>query len=100
MNNPKLLAKLGIKSNEPILLITAKEAMENLLEAIEEFCPNLEIDKMTKEDLLALLNSYSASVLNYHPEDRHQERAALLANFEMLKRYGLTDDDYDSLDFC
>jgi hypothetical protein len=47
-----------------------------------------------------LLDSYSECIVDYHPENYHQERAALLANFDMLKQYGLTSDDYNSLDLC
>ncbi len=95
-----LLKSLGINPYEPIFSITAEEALENLLEAIEEYCPNLKIEQMTKEDLETLFSSYAGSVINYHPENYHQERGALLECFKMLKRYGLTDDDYDSIDFC
>jgi len=100
MESSILLKRAGIDPNEPIILLTAEKSLENLLEAIEEYCPNLEIDKMTRKDILRLFNSYSNCVNNYHPENCHQERAALMENFEMLKRYGLTDDDYDSMDFC
>ncbi|NWF75982.1 MAG: hypothetical protein HXY53_05325 [Nitrospirae bacterium] len=94
-----LLKRVGINPDEPVLLITAGEALENLLEAVNEYYPDLKIDKMKKEDIIALLDSYKDCVVLYHPEAYHQERGALLKNFEMLKRYGLTDDDYDSLDF-
>lgn len=100
MKPTTILRKVSINPDEPILLITAEEAMENLSEAIEECCPYLKINKMKKEDIETLLDSYSECIVDYHPEDYHQERAALLQNFEMLKRYGLTDDDYNSLDFC
>lgn len=94
-----LLKKADIKPKEPVLLITAEESLENILEAVEEYCPSLRINKITANDLKPLLSSYSNCVINYHPENYHQERAALLENIEMLKRYGLTDDDYNSLDF-
>ncbi len=100
MNISALLKRRDINLNEPVLLITAKEALENLAEAIKEYCPNLKIEEMTKEDLETLLNSYADSVINYHPENYHQERGALLSCFAMLKRYGLTDEDYNSIDFC
>lgn len=94
-----LLKKAGINPNKPVLLITAEEAIENLLEAIEEYCPDLKINKMGKEDIESLLDSYSDCIIDYHPENYHQERAALLKNFEMLKRYGLADEDYNPIDF-
>lgn len=100
MKSSTILKKTGINLGEPILLITAEEAMGNLFEAIEECYPHLMINKMKKEDIETLLDSYSECIVDYHPEDHHQERATLLQNFEMLKRYGLTDDDYNSLYFC
>ena len=100
MNPSTLLETKGIKPEDSVLLISAEEALENLLETIEEYCPNLQIDKMTKDDISTLLNSYADCVYNYHPESQHQERAVLLRNFDMLKQYGMTKNDYDSLDFC
>lgn len=100
MKTSTLLQTKGIKPEKSVLLITAEEALDDILETIEEYCPNLEVDKMTKEDISTLLNSYADCVCSYHPENHHQERAVLLKNFEMLKQYGMTDDDYDDLDFC
>ena len=60
----------------------------------------LRIGEMTHEDIESLLRSYNRCVMSYHPENYHQERGTLLRNFEMLRRYGLTDDDYSSIDFC
>jgi len=100
MKPSTLLKKKGIKPEESVLLISAEEALNNILETIEEYCPNLEIGKMTKEDISTLLNSYADCVVNYHPESQHQERAVLLKNFEMLKQYGMTENDYEALDFC
>ena len=100
MKPSTLLKTKGIKPEESVLLITAEEALDDILETIEEYCPNLQIDKMTKKDISTLLNSYADCVYNYHPESQHQERAVLLKNFDMLKKYGITDDDYEALDFC
>jgi KaiC/GvpD/RAD55 family RecA-like ATPase len=84
-----ILKKVSIHPDEPVLLITAEEAMENLLETIEEYCSDLEINRMTKKDIMSLLDSYANCVIDYHPESNHQERGALLENFEMLKNYDL-----------
>jgi hypothetical protein len=94
-----LLERLNINPDEPALLVTAEEALEDLLETIKKYCPNLRICEMKKEDVKTLLETYGNCIIDYHPEAHHQKRAALLKNFEMLKHYGLTDDDYDSLDF-
>jgi hypothetical protein len=90
-----------MRPGDPILSISAEEAILNLLEAVEEYCySDLRIEEMKKEDIETLLRSYGDAVITYHPEGHHQERAALLKCFDMLKQYGLTDDDYESLDFC
>jgi hypothetical protein len=99
MKASTLLKKAGINPDKPVLLITAGEALENLLEVTKKNCPHLKINKMTRQDIEILLDSYSDCIINYHPEDHHQKRAALLKNFEMLKHYGLSDDNYNSLDF-
>ncbi|MEO0125994.1 MAG: hypothetical protein ABIK99_06985 [candidate division WOR-3 bacterium] len=95
----KIIKGSEYNPDEPILLITAAEALNNLLELIEEYALNLKIEKMKKEELLTLLNTYADSLIIYHPEDLHQERATLLKNFEILKRYGLTEEDYQRIDF-
>jgi alpha-L-fucosidase len=100
MKPSTFLKRLNINPDEPILLITAEEAMEKLFEAIEKYCPNLKINEMSKKDLLALFNSYGDCIIDYHPENYHQERAALLQNIEMLRRCGLTDNDHNFIDFC
>lgn len=99
MEVEELLKKMDVSPDESVLCITAGEAMMRLLETVEEYCPNLHMGRMSKEDLSSLLRSYGSCVIDYHPESHHQERATLLENFEILKKYGLTDDDYDSLDF-
>jgi len=70
MEPSTLLKRKGIKPEESVLLITAEEALDDILETIEEYCPNLEIGKMTKEDISTLLNGYADCVYNYHPENQ------------------------------
>lgn len=74
MEPSALLKKVCINPDEPVLSITAEEAIENLLEAIEEYCPHLKINKMKKEDIETLIESYSDCIIDYHPEDYHQEK--------------------------
>lgn len=99
MKSSTLLRKVGINPDEPVLLITAEEAIKNLLDAIKEYCPHLKIDEMTKQEIENLLDSYSNCIVKYHPENYHQERAALLDNIEVLRHYGLADDDCNTIDF-
>ncbi|RCK75827.1 MAG: hypothetical protein IGBAC_1102 [Ignavibacteriae bacterium] len=44
-------------------------------------------------------SDYADAVITYHPNDYHQERAALLKNEDILKKYGLTEVDIEMLDF-
>ena len=101
MNAEKLLKQKGINPNKLVLQISAEEALENLIEAIEDYDDiNLKIDKMSKKDLEILLDSYGDAVINYHHENDHQERGAFLSCGDMLKKYGLTDEGLGMLDFA
>lgn len=100
MNAEKLLKQKGIDSNKLVLQIDREEALENIMEAIEEYCPSIKLEKMLKKDLEALVDSLGENIVNYHPEDYHQERGALLSSIEILKKYGLTDEEEDAIDFC
>ena len=94
-----ILKSKGINPNEPVLIINKAEALERLIEAVTEFCPNLKVESMSKDDLEILLDRLGNTTVNYHPENYHQERAALLENSKMLRKYGLTDVEIQALDF-
>lgn len=70
MEPSTLLKAKGIKPEESVLLITAEEALENLLETINDYCSNLQTGKMTTKDISTLLNCYADCVYNYHPENQ------------------------------
>jgi len=99
MNPLKILKSKSIDPSEPVLEISREEALERLLETVEEFCPNLKVESISKNDLEILLDSLGETTVNYHPENFHQERAALLENSKMLRKYGLTDEEISGLDF-
>ena len=94
-----ILKSKGINPEKPILIISREEALTRLIETIQEFCPNLKLEEMSKEDLETLIDSLGNAIVDYHPEGCHQERSALLNNSKMLKKYGLTDDEIKRLDF-
>jgi len=100
MTAQEILQKLNIDPQKAVLSISGQEALENLLEAVGQYCSDLKLEEISEEDMEILLKTYADCVVNYHPESYHQERASLLKNFEMLKKYGLTDENYKSLDFC
>ena len=100
MNAKTLLKQKGINPNKPVLQIDIEEALERLMEAISEYCPRVKIDKMSKKDLERLVDSLGSNIVNYHPENYHQERGALLGCIEILRKYGLTDEEEGMIDFC
>ncbi len=100
MNTKKLLKQKGIDSDKPVLQINREAALMSIAEAIKEYCPNVKIEKMSKGDLEVLADNLGESIINYHPESYHQERATLLGCSNMLKKYGLTDEEERALDFC
>ena len=100
MNAEQLLKQKGIDPKKLVLEIYREEALESLMEAIEEYCPSVKIEKMPKEDLEGLIDSLGESIINYHPEDYHQERDALLGSIDALKKCGLTNEEESAIDFC
>ena len=100
MKSQKILQKLNIDPQKVVLSMSGQEALENLLEAIGQYCPDLKLEEMSTEEMEILLKTYADCVITFHPENYHQERAALSRNFEMLKKYGMTDENCKSLNFC
>ncbi len=94
-----ILKSKDIDPKKPVLTISREEALERLIETAQEFCPSLRIESMSKKDLETLLDNLGGTTINYHPENYHQERAALLENSQILKRYGITDEEIKALDF-
>ena len=100
MNVKNLLEQKGIDSSKSVLQISREESLASIMEAIKEYCPSVKIEKMTKENLEILVDSLGENIINYHPEDYHQERSALLGCSDMLRKYGLTEEGWEALDFC
>jgi len=100
MNAKELLKQKKIDPNKPILQITREDALSGIMNAMEEFCPSVKIEEMPKKDLEKLVDSSGEDVVNYHPEDYHQERSTLLGCIAELKKCGLNSEDEDRLDFC
>lgn len=99
MNAKIILQDVALKPNDTIFSITQSGAMVALLEFIEEWELPIQVEKISKEDWEIIFASYADAIVNYHPENDHQERGAFLRNEQMLKKYGLTDEDIKRLDF-
>lgn len=100
MNARKILQSVGLKPSDGVFSMNNEEAVKRLLEFIKEWELRIKVRKISKEDWETLLSSYADSIVDYHPEDDHQERGTFLRNEKMLKQYGLTDEDVVRLDFC
>lgn len=100
MNAEKLLKQKGIDSKKLVLEIDREEALAGIMAAIEEYCPSVKIEKMPKKDLEGLVDALGEDIINYHPENYHQERSALLGYIKELKKCGLTDEEEEAIDFC
>jgi hypothetical protein len=99
MNTEKILSSKQIDPSKTILQITAEEALDSIKDMLLEFSLSIDLGKLSKDELEKLLSDYADAVVFYHPDDFHQERAVILKNETMLKKYGLTDDDIEILDF-
>ncbi len=99
MNTKGILSSKQIDPSKIILQITAEEAINSIEEMLIEFSLSVDFSKLSKEELEKLLFDYADAVVIYHPDDYHQERAAILKNEAVLKKYGLTADDIETLDF-
>ena len=99
MTIAQILASKKIEPDMPALFISVAEALESIQQYVESAEMQLDLNQLNREELLLLISSYGDCVITYHPEDNHHERAALLRNFQMLKKCGLEEVDFEQLDF-
>ncbi|MEM2174123.1 MAG: hypothetical protein QXI58_00660 [Candidatus Micrarchaeia archaeon] len=92
----KFFKQIKIKPDEPILLVTAEEALENILEVCEQFGISFDRFPKNKKFFQKLFETYANNLLLYHPDDFHPERKTLLDFADELK---LTDEEFKALDF-
>lgn len=100
MNVTQVLESVGIIPEDEIFTITAREAMNALLEFIKEWELTITVEKINKKEWKTIFESYADVIIDYHPENHHQERAVFLKNKKLFKKYGLTDEDITRLEFC
>ncbi|MBU3925315.1 hypothetical protein KJ575_02910 [Patescibacteria group bacterium] len=100
MNATQILQSVGLKPRVKMFSITNAGAINALLEFIREWELSIEVEKISRTEWETLFESYANAIITYHPENDHQERAVFLKNKQMLKKYGLTDEDVKRLDFC
>lgn len=99
INATKILQSVGLNPSDNIFSLSNEDAMERLLEFIEEWELPIQVEKISKGDWETLFSSYADAIVDYHPDNDHQERIVFLRNAKMLKKYGLTNEDTQRLDF-
>lgn len=99
MQAMEILRSKNIAPDTPALFVSAQEAIENILECAEELALNLDLSRLASGEMYELLSIYGNCVREFHPENYHQERAALIRYYQTLKKCGLKDSDYASIDF-
>ncbi len=95
-----LLESKGINPDKPAIDLSAEDALTYILEEAADLELELDLSRLTTNELLTLISSYGANVILFHPENGHQVRATLQENFEMLKKCGLKDEDYARFQFA
>lgn len=99
MTTEQILQATKLNPDKLVLSVTTSEAIDRLIEFIKEWELSIKIGEINSKDWETLLNSYGDAVINYHPDNDHQERIVFLKNEKMLIKYGLTSEDITRLDF-
>lgn len=99
MTAKQILQSAKLDPNSMLIPIMLEEAVERLLEFIKYWKLTIRIDDISKNDWQILLSNYGDAIINYHPDNDHQERIVFLKNEKILKKYGLMAEDIQRLDF-
>lgn len=99
MTAKQILQSVKLDPNSWLIPIMLEEAVERLLEFIKDWELTIRVDDISKDGWEILLGSYGDAIINYHPDNDHQERIVFLKNEKILKKYGLMGEDIKRLDF-
>jgi hypothetical protein len=99
MKIDEILISKQIDPSEIVLQITAEEVLNSINEMLNEFSFTIDFNKFTKQELEKLFLDFADAVVTYHPQNYHQERAAVLENKTVFKKFGLTERKIQKLDF-
>lgn len=93
MNAQKILKNKKIDHSVSIIFLDKKEALENLMEVIEEYEVDFDLSRLSKEELGVLLSNYADCIMTFHPENYHQEMDAFWRTRDVLLKHGLPMDE-------
>ena len=95
----KILKSKNIEPDYRVLCYTNLDAHENLSDCLKDFGIKFDFSKLTKEELEEVAIAYAGCVIDYHPENYHQERGTILKTQNIFLKYGFSDDDINRMDF-
>jgi len=89
----QILKKKKDDGSKLILYLDKEEALENLIEALEEYQVDFDLSHLSKKELKELFDNYADCIITFHPENHHQERAAFWRTRDILIKHGLSMDE-------
>lgn len=90
MTAKQTLKNKKIDHTAPIIYMDKEEALDNLIETLEDYEVNFDLSKLSKKELETLFNNYADCIMTFHPENSHQERGAFWRTRNILTKHGLS----------
>lgn len=93
MTAQQILKRKKIDISLPVIHLDKEEALENLMELLEEYEVDFDLSRLSKKELGILLSNYADCIFEFHPENEHQERGAFWRTRDILMKHGLAEDE-------
>lgn len=93
MTAQQILKRKKIDPSSPVIYLDKEEALENLIEVLEEYEVNFDLSKLSEKELEILFSNYADCMMTFHPENSHQERGAFWRTRDILIKHGLPLDE-------
>ncbi len=101
MEPQKILQEKEINHSEPVIYMDKEEALENLMETLEEYEVDFDLSKLSKKELEILFSRYAGCIIDFHLENYHQKRGTFWRTKDILMKHGITEDEImRAFDFC
>ncbi len=93
MTSRQILKRKKIDPFDPISYLDKEEALENLIEVLEEYEVDFDLSQLSKKELEELFDNYADCIITFHPENNHQELGAFWRTRDILLKHGLSLDE-------
>jgi len=90
MTSQQILRQKKIDPSDTIVSLDKEEALDNLIETLEEYEVDFDLSKLSKKELEILFSNYADCIMTFHPENHHQERGAFWRTRDILIKNGLS----------